>query len=120
LSRGIGVRRSLLTRLLIALRSDVPRCRQVVVRFSDAELVVVRERAASAGLAVGAWIGQSVLDDARKGSGSVSALPDRLRLHSDVVAMERAGVVDRGRLDELLVRLEAVVEKAAGEFEVRR
>jgi hypothetical protein len=92
----------------------------VVVRFSDAELVVVRERAASAGLAVGAWIGQTVLDDARPGSGSVWALPDLLRLHADVVAVERASVVDRGRLDEMLVRLEAVVEVAAAEFEAHR
>jgi hypothetical protein len=102
------------------VRSDVPRRRQIVVRFSDAELAVVQERAASAGLAVGAWIGQTVLDDARLGSGSVSALPDLLRLHADVVAVERAGIVDRGRLDELLVRLEAVVETAANQLEARR
>ncbi len=48
------------------------------------------------------------------------ALPDLMRLHTDVVAIERAGIVDRGRLDELLVRLEAVVETAATEFEARR
>lgn len=98
----------------------MPRRRQVVVRFSDAELAVVRGRAASAGLAVGAWIGEWVLDDSQGGSGSVWALPDLLRLHADVVAVERAGVVDRGRLDELLVRLEAVVETAANQFEARR
>ncbi len=90
-----------------------------MVRFSDAELAVVRDRAASAGLAVGAWIGQTVLDDAGR-SGSVWALPDLLRLHADVVALERAGIVDRGRLDQLLVRLEAVVETAAAEFVARR
>ncbi|QJY49027.1 hypothetical protein [Pseudonocardia broussonetiae] len=98
----------------------MPRLKQVVVRFSDAELAVVRERAASAGLAVGAWIGQTVLDTAEQGSGSVWALPDLLRLHADVVAVQRAGAVEDGRLDALLVRLEAVVEVAAAEFEARR
>jgi hypothetical protein len=100
--------------------SDAPRRRQVVVRFSDAELAVVRERAVSAGLAVGAWIGQTVLDDAGRGSGSVWVLPELLRLHADVVAVARSGIVDHGRLDELLVRLEVVVQTAAGEFEARR
>ncbi|QJY47775.1 hypothetical protein [Pseudonocardia broussonetiae] len=98
----------------------MPRLKQVVVRFSDAELAVVRERAAAAGLAVGAWIGETVLDTAEPGSGSVWALPDLLRLHADVVAVQRAGAVGDGRLEALLVRLEAVVEVAAVEFEVRQ
>lgn len=102
------------------MRSAVPRLKQVVVRFSDAELAVVRERAAAAGLAVGAWIGQTVLDTAEQRNGSVWALPDLLRLHADVVAAQRAGAVEDGRLAALLVRLEAVVEVAAAEFEARR
>lgn len=35
------------------------------MRFSDIELALVRERAASAGLAVGAWIGAAAVDAAR-------------------------------------------------------
>jgi hypothetical protein len=91
-----------------------------VVRFSDAELAMVQERAESAGLAVGAWIGQTVLDDAGRGSGSVRVLPDLLRLHADLVAVARSSSVDHGRLDELLIRLESVVQTAAAEFEARR
>jgi hypothetical protein len=42
-------------------QSSVPRLRQVVVRFSDQELREIRAAAASAGLAVGAWVGESVV-----------------------------------------------------------
>lgn len=97
------------------MRSEVPRRRQVVVRFSDAELAVVRERAASPGLAVGAWIAPMVRDTAQQGSGSVWALPDLLRLRAGVVAVQRAGAVEDGQWDALLVRLEAVVEVAVAE-----
>ena len=39
--------------------------RQVVVRFSDQELREIRAAAAAAGLAVGAWVGESVVSAAR-------------------------------------------------------
>jgi hypothetical protein len=39
-------------------RAPAPRRRQVVVRFSTAELGLIRERAAIGGLAVGAWVGR--------------------------------------------------------------
>ena len=37
----------------------VPRLRQLVVRFSEEELREIRGAAASAGLSVGAWVGQT-------------------------------------------------------------
>jgi hypothetical protein len=46
-------------------QSSVPRLRQVVVRFSDQELREIRAAAAAAGLAVGAWVGESVVSAAR-------------------------------------------------------
>jgi hypothetical protein len=46
-------------------QSSVPRLRQLVVRFSDHELREIRAAAAAAGLAVGAWVGESVVAAAR-------------------------------------------------------
>ncbi len=93
-------------------RSGEPRRRQVVLRFSDAELELVRERARLAGMAVGAWIGQVALDVAR-GSDAVG-LPDLLRLHADVVAVERAAAASGGdhakQVVGLLARLDAVID----------
>ena len=40
-------------------QSGSPRLRQVVVRFSEEELREIRGAAASAGLSVGAWMGQT-------------------------------------------------------------
>ena len=65
-------------------RASAPRRRQVVVRFSSAELGLVREHAALAGLAVGAWIGQAVIKTAERGTSTSVELPDLLRLHADV------------------------------------
>ena len=95
------------------VRLEQPRRRQVVVRFSDAELTLVGERADLAGLAVGAWIGATVLDVARAGGPSVT-LPDLLRLHADVLTVERATTrvgVGRGEVLALLVRLDTVVDQ---------
>ncbi|TQM11006.1 hypothetical protein FB558_3536 [Pseudonocardia kunmingensis] len=94
------------------------------MRFSDAELVLVQERAALAGLAVGAWIGQTVLDVAQRGDVVVSlGLPDLLRLHADVVLVERAasagGVVD-AQVGRLLARLDAVVDVVVAELDRAR
>lgn len=94
-------------------RLEQPRRRQVVVRFSDAELTLVGERAALAGLAVGAWIGATVLDVARAAGPSVT-LPDLLRLHSDVLTVERATTrvgVGREEVLALLVRLDTVIDR---------
>jgi hypothetical protein len=92
----------------------------VVLRFSDAELVLVQERAALAGLAVGAWIGQTVLDVAQRGDVVSLRLPDLLRLHADVVLVERAasagGVVD-AQVGHLLARLDAVVDVVVAELD---
>jgi len=63
--------------------SSVPRLRQLVVRFSDEELREIRAAAASAGLAVGAWAGESVVAAAR-------------------AAMADAGFADRALLRRLI------------------
>jgi hypothetical protein len=92
-----------------------------VLRFSDAELAVVRERAALAGLAVGAWIGQTVLDAAERGGAAGAAPPDLLRLHADVVLLGRTAAAGGAAVDEqvrvLLVRLDAAVDVVVGELE---
>lgn len=104
------------------VRTASPRRRQVVLRFSDAELVVVRERAGLAGLAVGAWIGQTVLDVVQRGEVASLELPDMLRLHADVVAVGRlaaaGGVVD-ARVGCLLARINEVVDSVVAEIERR-
>lgn len=85
----------------------------MVLRFSDAEFDVVRRRAALAGLAVGAWIGQTAIDAAERGENVRLDLPDLLRLHADVVLFERAAS-ERADLGEqvlrLLARLDSVVD----------
>jgi len=93
------------------------------VRFSDAELAVVSERAALAGLAVGAWIGQSALDFAPRGLAASLDLPDLLRLHADVVLVARAAAADplvNGQVERLLSRLDAVVDAVVVESERAR
>src|SRR4051794_27816633 len=57
-------------------RASAPRRRQVVVRFSSAELGLVRDRAALAGLAVGAWVGQAAIDAAEGSTSRSIGLPD--------------------------------------------
>jgi hypothetical protein len=104
-------------------RAEVPRRRQVVVRFSDAELVLAQERAALAGLAVGAWIGQTAIGVALHGSETVHGLPDLLRLHADVVAVERAARATGAECDEvaeLLGRLDAAVDAVVVELDRAR
>ncbi len=94
----------------------------MVVRFSDAELVVVRERAALNGLAVGAWIGQTV-STSRAGRRPPLGLPDLVRLHADVVGLERAalaGGVAAAQVAHLLARLDVAVDAVVAEFERRR
>ncbi len=91
----------------------MPRRRQVVVRFSDAEIDVVRERAALAGMAVGAWIGHLALAGAHGAERQgVVGLPELLRLHADVVLVGRAvGGDDHGeQVAGLLARLDAAID----------
>lgn len=80
------------------------------MRFSDPELDVVRERAALAGLAVGAWIGETVLGAATLGADDPVGLLDLVRLHADVVAV--AGVAGTRHEDvaKMLVRLDAAID----------
>lgn len=95
------------------VRLEQPRRRQVVVRFSDAEPTLVGARAALAGLAVGAWVGATVLDAAHVG-GSLVALPCLPRLHADVLTVERATAqvgVGHAEVVALLVRLDTVVDQ---------
>lgn len=63
----------------------MPRRRQLVVRFTEEEFAAVRVRAELAGLAVGAWIGQTALDATTGSQHGVVGLPDLLRLHADVL-----------------------------------
>ncbi|MDN5751313.1 MAG: hypothetical protein L0H64_22890 [Pseudonocardia sp.] len=100
--------------------AEGPRQRQIVVRFSDAELVVVRERAGLAGLAVGAWVGQTVLGVAKRGSDIVVGLPDLLRLHADVVSVERAARAvgaEQVNVAQMLVRLDAAVDAVVADLD---
>jgi hypothetical protein len=102
------------------VRAEGPRQRQIVVRFSDAELVVVRERAALAGLALGAWVGQTVLGAATCCSDAAVGLPDLLRLHADAVSVERAARAAGAPLAdvaEMLVRLDAAVDAVVAELD---
>jgi hypothetical protein len=93
----------------------------VVVRFTEAEFVVVRERAAWAGLAVGAWIGATVVADARCEGPVTVDLPDLLRLHADVVAVrERADGAGKDELAVLLCRLDVVIDAVVAEVERQR
>ncbi len=92
------------------------------MRFSDEEWGLVNDRAADAGLAIGAWIGQIAVDGATGHVGSV-ALPDLIRLHADVLRVE--GLVlddepDRPVLRELVDRLDAAVDAVVSEIEGRR
>ncbi|MFC4951026.1 plasmid mobilization protein [Pseudonocardia sp. GCM10023141] len=101
------------------VRSDVPRRKQVVVRFSDEELAAVRERAALSGLAVGAWIGQIVLDVATGGAQIAVGLPDLVRLHADVVALRHAdghrSELDDEQIEHLLDRLTSAIDVVVAE-----
>jgi hypothetical protein len=91
-----------------------------VLRFSDAELALVRERAALAGLAVGAWIGQTVLDAAAGREASTASPLDLLRLHADVVLLGQTAAAGDVAIEEhvrvLLVRLDAAVDVVVGEL----
>ncbi|WP_219420597.1 hypothetical protein [Pseudonocardia nigra] len=95
-------------------RAAVPRRRQVVVRFSHAEYALVSQRAALAGLAVGAWIGEIAVDAATDGDGGAIGLPDLLRLHADVLMVERVAfatdVAGAPGVAGLLARLDAVID----------
>ncbi len=82
----------------------VARDRQLVVRFSTAELALVRERADLAGMAVGAWVGEAAL-----GAAEGVGLVDLLRLHADVVAAREVGV-DAEDVARLLGRLDEAVD----------
>lgn len=102
------------------VRAEGPRQRQIVVRFSDAELVLVRKHAALAGLAVGAWIGQTVLGAAVGVSDGAVGLPDLLRLHADAVSLDRAARTDGAshtEIAEILVRLDAAVDAVVAELD---
>lgn len=81
---------------------------------------MVRERAALAGLAVGAWVGQTVLGVATCGSDVVVGLPDLLRLHADAVSVERAARAAGARhanVAQILVRLDAAVDAVVAELD---
>jgi len=106
------------------VRAAEPRRRQVVVRFSDAELAVVRERAALAGSAMGAWIGSTAVAAADGSSRGPVGLPDLLRLHADVVLLERVATTtaaDMGvHVIGLLDRLDTVIDIVVAQLGQRR
>lgn len=98
----------------------LPRRRQIVVRFSDDEMEAVRARAALAGSAVGAWIGHTAVLAAGGGMAAPVGLPDLLRLHADVVLLQRAAAVSGasgvGRVAEMLARLDTVIDAVVAEM----
>ena len=86
-------------------------------------LMLVDERAALAGLAVGAWIGAAAVDVAGAGGLGTLGLPDLLRLHADVVSLERAaatGGVGHDAVVALLGRLDVAVDAVVAEIERSR
>jgi len=93
----------------------------VVVRFSSAELGLVRDCAALADLAVGAWVGQVAIDAAEGGTGASIGLPDLLRLHADVALAGQmagsAGVEAAERVACLLARLDVAIDLVVAELE---
>ena len=97
-------------------RLVVPRRRQIVVRFSDDEMEAVRARAALAGSAVGAWIGHAAVLAASGGMAPPVGLPDLLRLHADVVLLQRVGETTDERVAEMLARLDAVIDVVVAEM----
>lgn len=84
------------------------------MRFSDDELELIQERAALAGLAVRAWVGQAVLEVASGGPSSVG-LVDLLRLHADVLALERVADGRGKEVAVMLVRLDVAVDRLVAE-----
>ena len=82
---------------------------RLVVRFSDAELEMVRGRAALAGLATAAWVGQTVVEVANGGSAPLG-LVDLLRLHADVLALERVADGRDREVAAMLARLDVAVD----------
>ena len=104
----------------------MPRRRQLVVRFTEEEFAAVRVRAELAGLAVGAWIGQTALVAATGSQHGVVGLPDLLRLHADVLLVaqrlgdgrpesaerdvDQCAGTDGDRAVELLDRLDGVID----------
>lgn len=82
------------------------RRRQVVVRFSDAELEQVRRAAETCGQAVGGWIGEVAVRSSEQPGGPVLADPRQcirqlVRLRLDIAALPGAASVLR-RLDDLI------------------
>jgi hypothetical protein len=82
------------------------RRRQVVVRFSDAELALVRRAAEVSGQALGGWIGEVAVRSSEGpgtflGADRKSCLRQLVRLRLDIAALPGVAGVLR-RLDELI------------------
>jgi hypothetical protein len=92
-------------------QSSVPRLRQLVVRFSDQEMVEIRAAAASAGLAVGAWVGKSVVSAAHAAAAD-AGFAERALLRALIEAKaggcraeDAVGILVDGLIDVLVTRL---------------
>ena len=92
-------------------QSSVPRLRQLVVRFSDQELLEIRAASASAGLAVGAWVGESVVSAAHTVAAD-AGFAERALLRALIEAKaggcgadDAVGVLVDGLIDVLVARL---------------
>lgn len=98
----------------------MPRQRQVAVRFSDSELEAIRARAALAELAVAAWIGQVAAAVASGELDGPAGLPDLLRLHADVVVLERVVAATDAQVGDrvvaMLVRLDDAIDAVVAEM----
>ena len=86
--------------------------RQLVVRFSDQELREIREAAAAAGLAVGAWVGESAISAARAAAAD-AGFAERALLRTLIEAQaagftaddDTVGALVDGLIDVLVARL---------------
>ncbi|MCX6462667.1 MAG: hypothetical protein NTW05_03590 [Pseudonocardiales bacterium] len=84
-----------------------------MLRLSEEEFALVRDRAESAGMAVGAWVAELALGACR-GGVRAGGVPDLVRLHADVVAAGRLEPdgEQSARVAELLDRLDDAIDAA--------
>jgi hypothetical protein len=75
------------------------RSRQVVVRLSDDELAAVERRAAGAGLAVGAWVGETATSSAERAGWTLAM--SRPEVVGQLVRLRLDAVLARQLVDEL-------------------
>jgi hypothetical protein len=107
-----------------------PRRRQVVVRLSDDEFEAIRRTAETAGLALGAWVGDAAARSADRsewelGTSRSEVVRQLVRVRLDVafarqVALEAepgVGEAAARPLDAVLARLDELIDRAVQDSE---